>query len=78
MAKQINFKDVQIGDYFYFVEDGNSCDFKKVSDTEAALNGGEVLTDFSPGYLVDCYPASVEQPEFLVYYDAQGHEHAEF
>jgi hypothetical protein len=77
MDKTIDFRDVQIGDYFYITEDGDNYDFQKISETEAQRIDGAVA-DFSPEYAVGYYPPSVEGVEFPVYYDAQGHEHAEF
>ena len=44
------FKNINVGEAFYLVEDGEHFRFEKVSQTEACLIENGIITDFSPEY----------------------------
>jgi hypothetical protein len=45
-----NFKNINVGEAFYLVENGEHFRFEKVSQTEALLVESGIITDFSPEY----------------------------
>ena len=48
------FKNINVGEAFYLVENGEHFRFEKISQTEARLVENGIITDFSPEYGVHC------------------------
>lgn len=46
------FKNINVGEVFYLVENGEHFRFEKVSQTEARLVENGIVTDFTPDYAV--------------------------
>jgi hypothetical protein len=44
------FDHVELGQHFCFFEQGQYCEFVKISPTSAVLANGSVATDFSKGF----------------------------